>query len=54
MMDNAGYANKNISKMNVYQQNGYYLGKNMIATFETSAVPLSSRQIKGIIEEYLL
>ncbi|SFH92413.1 hypothetical protein SAMN04487830_1134 [Pseudobutyrivibrio sp. OR37] len=54
MMDNAGYANKNISKMNVYQQNGYYLGKNMIATFETSAVPLSSRQLKGIIEEYLV
>ena len=54
MMDNAGYANKNISKLNAYQQNGYYMGKNMIATYESSGAPLSSRNLKGIIEEWLV
>ena len=54
MMDNAAYANKNITKLNIYQQNGYYAGKNMIATYESSGAPLSSRNLKGIIEEWLV
>lgn len=54
MMDNAGYAIKNTEKLSFYQQNGYFSGKNMIATFETSQNPLSSKIIKGVIEEYLL
>ncbi len=54
MMDNAGYANKNIEKISIYQQNGFFSGKNMIATFESSQTPLSSKMIKGVIEEYLL
>lgn len=53
MMDNSDYAIKNISKINTYQQNGYYLGTNMIASFETSTQPISSRNIKRLIEEYL-
>lgn len=54
MMDDYDYANKNILKLNVYQQNGYYLGVNMIASFETSQQPISSRNIKSMIEKYLL
>lgn len=54
MMDNAAYANKNISKLNSYQQNGYYVGKNMIATFESSVTTINSRNLKGIIEEWLV
>ena len=54
MMDNAAYANKNISKLNSYQQNGYYVGKNMIATFESSVTTINSRNLKGIIEEWLM
>ena len=54
MMDNAGYANKNIEKISIYQQNGFFSGKNMIATFESSQTPLSSKMIKGVVEEYLL
>lgn len=53
MMDNGEYANKNISKVNMYQQNGYFLGENMIASFETSQQPISSRNIKSLIEQYL-
>ena len=54
MMDNEAYASKNIIKLNTYNQNGYYIGKNMIASFETSLNPLSSRFVKAMIEEYLI
>ncbi|SFG35542.1 hypothetical protein SAMN04487761_11433 [Lachnospiraceae bacterium C7] len=54
MMDNADYANKNVVKLHCYQQNGYYPGVNMIVSFETSAQPISSKNLKKIIEQYLL
>ena len=54
MMDNTAYANKNINKIQIYEQNGFLAGKNMIMTFETSINPLSSFVIKRMIEEFLL
>ena len=54
MMDNIAYANKNIAKIQTYEQNGFFAGKNMIMTFESSMTPLSSATIKQMIEEYLL
>ena len=54
MMDNIAYANKNIAKIQTYEQNGFLAGKNMIMTFESSMTPLSSATIKQMIEEYLL
>ena len=53
MMDNIAYANKNVEKIQNYQQNGYFPGENMIMTFETSQHPLNSVTIKQTIEEYL-
>ncbi len=54
MMDNIAYANKNVAKINTYEQNGYFQGKNMIMTFETSQHALSSNIIKAMIENYLV
>ena len=54
MMDNIAYANKNINKIQIYEQNGFLPGKNMIMTFESSTNPLNSSTIKSMIEEYLL
>ncbi len=54
MMDNTSYANKNIVKIESYEQSGYFLGKNMIMTFETSQHAISSNIIKAMIEEYLV
>ncbi|MCR5558692.1 MAG: hypothetical protein K6F75_14170 [Butyrivibrio sp.] len=54
MMDNISYANKNIAKIESYEQSGYFLGKNMIMTFETSQHAISSNIIKAMIEEYLV
>ena len=54
MMDNVAYANKNINKIQTYEQNGFLAGKNMIMTFEASSTPLSSSVVIRMIEEYLL
>ena len=54
MMDNIAYSNKNVHKIQNYGQNGYFAGKNLILTFETSQYPISSVIIKKTIEEYLL
>jgi hypothetical protein len=54
MMDNIAYANKNISKIGAYEQSGYYPGKNMIMTFETSQHALSSNIINAMIVQYLI
>ena len=54
MMDNISYANKNIGKIEAYEQSGYFLGKNMIMTFETSQHAISSNIIKAMIKEYLV
>ncbi|WP_051226794.1 hypothetical protein [Butyrivibrio sp. MC2013] len=54
MMDNISYANKNIAKIESYELSGYFPGKNMIMTFETSQHAISSNIIKAMIEEYLV
>jgi len=54
MMDNIAYANKNVNKIQNYEQNGFIPGKNMIMTFESSMNPLSSFTIKSMIEEFLI
>ncbi|MCR5738006.1 MAG: hypothetical protein K6G64_10190 [Eubacterium sp.] len=50
MMDNAEYANNAISKMQMYAREGYVLGDNLFVTMETSARPLDSRMLEGIVE----
>ena len=54
MMDNVSYVNKNVTKLACYHQNGFYVGENLITTFETSQNQISSKLIKGMIEHYLL
>ena len=53
-MDDMGYVNRNVPKINDYAKSGYYSGENMIMTFETSQHPLSSGTIKSVIEKYLI
>ncbi len=54
MMDNEAYANKNVAKIQAYEQNGYFAGKNMIMTFETSQQAIRSNIIKTVIGQYLI
>lgn len=54
MMDNAEYSTRAAEKLMIYQQNGYYPGKNLIITMETSKTKPSSLEFKQIIQEYLI
>lgn len=54
MMDDEEYANNAIRKMEVYENNGYWLGKNLITTFETSSKPISVKILEQTIKHYLL
>ncbi len=54
MMDNIAYANENVDKIVAYEQSGFFAGKNMIMTFETSQHAINTKIIKCKIDEYLL
>lgn len=54
MMDDPEYAQNAVSKIQDYQKNGYFPGKNLITTFETKSTPICTKQIDQIAREYLL
>lgn len=54
MMDNPEYVDKNINKLDLYEKNGYLLGKNLIITHETSSKPLSVGVVDSYIENFLI
>ena len=53
-MDDPEYAEENVAKLNAYEKNGYYPGKNLILTFETKGNPFDVRKIEDITKQYLL
>lgn len=53
MMDDREYAEKTIKKIENYEKNGIFPGKNLIMTFETKQHPLSMRIVSENIEEFL-
>ena len=54
MMDDREYAEKTIKKIENYEKNGIFPGKNLIMTFETKQHPLSMRIVSENIEEFLV
>lgn len=54
MMDKPEYATAAIRKIAKYRELGYEYGKNLLYTFESSADGLSIKDLKIIIEKYLL
>lgn len=54
MMGDVEYARAACRKIQIYQDNGYILGKNFIATFESEGAPLTLGQIDHCIKNYLL
>ena len=54
MMSNHDYADVAIQKILRYNENGYVLGRNFIATFETAETPLNLKQVQGYIEGCLI
>lgn len=54
MMDNEDYANSAVKKIANYQKMGYYLGQNMIATFESGICPQNTYLMEDLIKKFLL
>ena len=53
MMDSPDYLEKAIQKISVYNENKYYLGKNLIITMETKINGIKTQQLERLIETYL-
>lgn len=43
-----------LSKIRAYDKSGYFLGDNLILTFETKNLPLDTREIDRIIHHFLI
>lgn len=54
LMDNPEYAEKAVFKIYQLQKEGYIMGKNFLATFETKDSPLTPQKIEIMIKEFLL
>ena len=54
LMDNPEYASKNMRKILDYSKEGVYPGTELILSFETADVPLSTEYIRALIRKYLL
>ena len=53
LMDDPDYATRTAEKIQLYQENGFFPGKNLIITMETNQKPISSKVVTSIIKEYL-
>ena len=51
LLDDAEYRRINLIKLNEYQKNGIYLGKNLIVTYEAEGVYLNILELKQICKE---
>ena len=52
-LDDPEYAVRATEKLGLYAENGFFPGKNLIITMETSGNPLSSKLLKSVIQTYL-
>ena len=53
-MDDPQYARKALEKIRLYEDNGIFIGEQLILTFESSEQPLDKREIELLIEKYLI
>ena len=53
MMDNPEYLEKTVQKIKVYNDNNYFIGRNLIITMETQSTPINIHQLQKIISAYL-
>lgn len=54
MMDDSSYAEKALQKIIIYEQNGIFPGENLILTYETRKNPLNRKQVRLMMQHYLL
>ena len=51
--DEPKYARKMVSKINVYENNGIFVGERLILTFETEQTILNTGKIEQLVKRYL-
>ena len=54
MMDDSEYVERNMRKLDLYERNGYLIGKNLIITHETSTSPLNLAIVETYIETFFV
>lgn len=54
LADSVDYNSNNLSKLALYEANGFLVGKNVITSFETSNYPLSTKLIDDKINDFLI
>ena len=54
MMDNIDYVEANMKKIELYEKNGYLIGKNLVFTHETSKQPLNIAVVDSYIENFFV
>ncbi|MDD5866579.1 MAG: hypothetical protein PUC75_02930 [Lachnospiraceae bacterium] len=54
LMDVANYRSRFYEKVEIYAQQGIFLNRNLICTFETEEEPLDFEQIEDLIQRFLL
>lgn len=53
-MDDSWYVENCMRKLDLYEKNGYLIGKNLIITRETTASPLNIGKVDSYIKEFFL
>ncbi|MCQ2586529.1 MAG: hypothetical protein MJ174_00330 [Treponema sp.] len=54
MMDDPEYSANAVGKLKVFNENHFIQGKNLIITMETQSNPLTAKEVRGVIEEFLI
>lgn len=53
MMDNPEYAQGVTEKINLYEENNYWYGDNLLYSMETSTRPLNIKNVEALVGKYL-
>lgn len=54
MLDDADYVTRNCRKLEAYLNNGYFLGRELIVTWETAEIPFNREKAAQVIQKYLV
>lgn len=54
LVDDTNYAENMVKKVDMYQENGFAMGKNFLMTMETREKPLSSKNVARLVQDFLL
>lgn len=52
-VDDPAYARKMVKKINLYENNGIYVGERLILTYETEYTVLNTGKIEALVKKYL-